>query len=63
MIYSKLEEERFKSSEQHNLWGPSAGTEQIIAGNREMLMESKPWNIYWFSQGQKKKHLNRMQEI
>ena len=39
MIYSKLEEERFKSSEQHNLWGPSAGTEQIIAGNREML-----WN-------------------
>ena len=42
MIYSKLEEERFKSNEQHNLWGPSAGTEQIIAGNREMLMESKP---------------------
>ena len=26
-------------------------------------MESKPWNIYWFSQGQKKEHLNRMQEI
>ena len=26
-------------------------------------MESKPWNIYWFSQGQKKEQLNRMQEI
>ena len=21
-------------------------------------MESKPWTIYWFSQGQKKEHLN-----
>ena len=28
-----------------------------------MLMESKPWTIYWFSQGQKKEHLNRMREI
>ena len=28
-----------------------------------MLMESKPWTIYWFSQGQKKEHLNRMQEM
>ena len=27
-----------------------------------MLMESKPW-VIWFSQGQKKKHLNRMREI
>ena len=26
-------------------------------------MESKPWNIYWFSQGQKKEQLNRMREI
>ena len=26
-------------------------------------MESKPWTIYWFSQGQKKEHLNRMWEI
>ena len=26
-------------------------------------MESKPWNIYWFSQGQKKEHLNWMREI
>ena len=26
-------------------------------------MESKPWTIYWFSQGQKKEHLNRMREI
>ena len=26
-------------------------------------MESTPWNIYWFSQGQKKEQLNRMQEI
>ena len=26
-------------------------------------MESKPWTIYRFSQGQKKKHLNRMREI
>ena len=28
-----------------------------------MLMESKPWTIYWFSQGQKKEHLNQMREI
>ena len=28
-----------------------------------MLMESKAWNIYWFSQGQKKERLNRMREI
>ena len=28
-----------------------------------MLMESKPWTMYWFSQGQKKEHLNRMREI
>ena len=28
-----------------------------------MLMESKPWTIYWFSQGEKKEHLNRMREI
>ena len=41
----------------------SAETEQIIAGNCVMLIESKPWTIYWFSQGQKKKHLNRMWEI
>ena len=26
-------------------------------------MESKPWTIYWFSQGQKKEHLNQMREI
>ena len=26
-------------------------------------MESKPSTIYWFSQGQKKEHLNRMREI
>ena len=26
-------------------------------------MEPKPWTIYWFSQGQKKEHLNRMREI
>ena len=41
----------------------SAETEKIIAGNGVMLMESKPWTIYWFSQGQKKEHLNRMREI
>ena len=28
-----------------------------------MLMKSKPWGIYWFSQGQKKEHLHRMREI
>ena len=28
-----------------------------------MLMESKPWTIYWFSQGQKKQYLNQMREI
>ena len=28
-----------------------------------MLMESKPWTIYWFSQSQKKEYLNRMREI
>ena len=32
-------------------------------GNCVMLMESKPWTIYWFSQGQKKEHLNRMRGI
>ena len=26
-------------------------------------MESKPWTIYWFSQSQKKGHLNRMREM
>ena len=26
-------------------------------------MESKPWNIYWFSTGQKKEHLNPMPEM
>ena len=42
---------------------PSAETEQIIAGNCVMLMESKPRTIYWFSLSQKKKHLNRIREI
>ena len=42
---------------------PSAETEPIIAGNCTMLIESKPWTIYWFSQGRKKEHLNRMREI
>ena len=42
---------------------PSTEIEQIIAGNYAMLMESKLWTIYWFSQGQKKDHLNRMREI
>ena len=32
-------------------------------GNCVMLMESKPWTIYWFSQGQKKEELNRLREI
>ena len=36
---------------------------QTLAGNCAMLMESEPWTIYWFSQGQNKKHLNRMREI
>ena len=26
-------------------------------------MESKPWTIYWFSQGQKKEQLKRMQDV
>ena len=38
-------------------------TEQIIAGNWAVLMEYKRWIIYWFSQGQKKEHLNRVREI
>ena len=42
---------------------PSTEIEQIIAGNYAMLMESKLWTIYWFSQGQKNDHLNRMREI
>ena len=42
---------------------PSAETEQIIARNCAVLMESKPWTIYWFSQGQKKEHVNWMREI
>ena len=32
-------------------------------GNCLMVMESKPWTMYWFSQGQKKEHLNQMREI
>ena len=28
-----------------------------------MLMGSKPWAVYWFSEGQKKLHLNLMREI
>ena len=62
-IYSKSKEERSESSESHNLESLSAETEKIIAGNCVMLMESKPWTTYWFSQGQKKEHLNRMREI
>ena len=42
---------------------PSAETDQIMVGICVMLMESKPWIIHWFSQGQKKEHLNRMREI
>ena len=34
-----------------------------MAGICAMLMESKPWTIYWFSQDQKKEYLNRMREI
>ena len=41
----------------------SAEIEQTITGNYPMLMESKPETIHWFTQGQKKKHLSRMQEI
>ena len=63
MIYLKSKEETSKSGQQHNLREPSTETEQIIAGNCAMLMESKPWTIYWFSQRQKKEHLNRMREI
>ena len=32
-------------------------------GNCAMLMESKPWTIYWSFQGQKKEHVNEMWEI
>ena len=42
---------------------PSAETEQIIAENCAMLTESKPCTIYWFSQRQKKDHINRIREI
>ena len=35
----------------------------MIEGNCVMLMKSKSSTIYWFSQGQKKEHLNRMREI
>ena len=58
MIYSKSKEE--KST---RFWEPSAEAEQIIAGNCVMLMEPKPWTIYWLSQGQKKEHVNRLREI
>ena len=62
MIYSKSKEERSKSSEQHDLGRPLL---KLSKSKREsvMLMESKPWTIYWSSQGQKKEHLNRMREI
>ena len=52
-------EERSKLSEQHDL----GSLLQIIAGNCVMLMKSKPWTIYWFSQGKKKKQLNRILQI
>ena len=63
MIYSKSKEERSKPSEQHDLVEPSAEIEQIIAGNCVMLVESNPWTMYCFSQGQKKEHLSRMREM
>ena len=34
-----------------------------MAENCVMLMESKSWTIYWFCQGQKMEHLNRMRKI
>ena len=52
-------EERSKLSEQHDL----GSLLQIIAGNCVMLMKSKPWTIYSFSQGKKKKQLNRILQI
>ena len=58
MIYSNSKEEwatRFRE--------PSDETEQIIAGNCAMLMESKSRTLYWFYQGQKKKNLNQMREM
>ena len=28
-----------------------------------MLMESKPWTIYWFTQAQKNEYISQMQQI
>ena len=56
MIHSKTKEQSSKSSEQ--LRESFVATEKIIAGHCVMLMESKPWTIYWISQGGEKKHLN-----
>ena len=47
----------------NTIYGPFHWTEQTIAGNCAMLMESMPWTIYWFSQIQKKEHLTQMREI
>ena len=41
---------------------PYAETEQLIAGSCAVLMESKLWTIYWFSEGHKE-CLNRTREI
>ena len=50
IIHSKSKEETSRSNAEHD-WGSLmlklSKSEQIIAGNCAMLMESKPWTIYW----------------
>ena len=50
IIHSKSKEETSRSNAEHD-WGSLmlklSESEQIIAGNCAMLMESKPWTIYW----------------
>ena len=59
MISSKSKEERSKSSEQHDL----RSLLLKLSKSYLMVMESKSWTKYWFSQGQRKEHLHGMREI
>ena len=58
---SKSKEERSKLGEQHNEGNFLLKLSKWCSC--VMLMESKPWTIYWYPQDQKKEHLNRLREI
>ena len=59
MIYPKSKEQSSESSEQHDL----RSLLLKLSKSYLMVMESKSWTKYWFSQGQRKEHLHGMREI